>query len=346
MVIIGADPSKSEHCLIAIDAGGRKVGQKTIPATTPGHLNALRWARATYGPDITWAIEDVRNVSARLERDLMDAGARVVRVPTRLMARTRATGRAIGKSDPIDALAVARVALREPSLPTAYHDPISRQCKLLVGRRDVIVEQRTATVHRLMWRLHELDPTYSIAARRLYIDANRVTLRHWLQTQADELIASLACEELADIAYLTAVSDRLEGQIKQISHDIAPSLLEIRGCGPLLAAKIVAEAAGITRFANGDAFARYCGVGPMPRWSGRTAGRMRYTRTGNRQLNMALDRIAMIQIRDDSQGAVYYRRRIATGDSPAMARRCLKRHLARVVYRALVRDRRRRSPSN
>lgn len=342
MTIIGVDAHKATHTLVAIDASGRKIGQKTVPATTEGHLRTLKWVRKTFGFEATWGIEDVRNVSARLERDLMDAGVEVVRVPTRMMSRVRSSARIIGKSDPIDALAVAHAVLREPTLPVATHDPLSRRCKLLVDRRDVIVEHRTATVHRLVWRLHELDPSHKIVAPRLYVDANRAQLHRWLNTQRDSLVADLASDELADIGYLTQVAVELERKIKAMIPTAAPSLLEIRGCGPLLAAKILGETADVNRFGSEDAFARYVGVGPVPRWSGRSEGRMRYMRTGNRQLNMALDRIAMIQIRDDGQGATYYRGRITMGNSPAMARRCLKRHLARAVYRRLVKDRRNR----
>jgi transposase len=284
VIIVGVDAHEATHSLVAIDAGGRKIGQKTVPATTDSHLRALKWVRATFGSEITWGVEDVRNVSARLERDLIDAGVQVVRVPTRMMSRVRSSARVIGKSDPIDALAVAHAVLREPTLPVATHDPLSRRCKLLVDRRDVIVEHRTATVHRLMWRLHELDPSHKIVAQRLYVEANRVRLHRWLNAQRDSLVADLACEELADIGYLTQVAVGLERKIKAMIPTAGPSLLEIRGCGPLLAAKILGETADVNRFGSEDAFARYAGVGPVPRWSGRSEGRMRHIRTGNRSI--------------------------------------------------------------
>ena len=105
-----------------------------------------------------WAIEDCRHLSTRLERDLLAAGQQVVRVPPKLMAQTRASARTRGKSDPIDALAVARAALREPDLPVAAHDEVSRELKLLVDRREDLVAERTRTINRLRWHLHELDP--------------------------------------------------------------------------------------------------------------------------------------------------------------------------------------------
>jgi transposase len=112
---------------------------------------------------------------------------------------------------------------------------------------------------------------------------------------------------------------------------IAPSLLALPGCGPLVAAKIVGETADVTRFPNESAFARFAGVGPIPMWSGSTEGTMRNSTTGNRQINTALHRIALTQITMGGPGAEYYRKRIDAGDRPAMARRCLKRHLARLA---------------
>lgn len=98
-------------------------------------------------------------MSARLERDLLAAGQQVVRVPTKLMAQTRKSARSRGKSDPIDALAVARAVLRETDLPLATHDETSRELKLLTDRRDVLVAQRTSAINRLRWLVHELDPS-------------------------------------------------------------------------------------------------------------------------------------------------------------------------------------------
>lgn len=109
------------------------------------------------------------------------------------------------------------------------------------------------------------------------------------------------------------------------------------GCGPLSAAKIIAETADVARFPTEAAFARFAGVAPTPAWSGSTQGRMRYVKSGNRQINTALHRIAMTQLRDGA-AQVYYRKRIEMGDPPVAALRRLKRRLARVVYNRLKAD--------
>ncbi len=337
MVVVGADVHKRTHTFVAVDEAGRKLGEKTVKAVTAGHAEAVMWARERFGVQVVWAVEDCRHLSARLERDLMGFGQKVVRVPPKLMAQARASARTRGKSDPIDALAVARGYLREPDLPVASHDEVSRELKLLVDRREVLVAQRTATINRLRWRVHELDPERDPVPASLDRAKHRELLGAWLGTLPG-LVAELARDELADITRLTDAIDTLAKRIGQRVRVVAPALLAMPGCGELTAAKLVGEAAGVPRFKSEAAFARHAGVAPVPVWSGNTAGRVRMTRSGNRQLNAALHRIAVTQIRLPGAGQTYYRHRQACGDSNPEALRCLKRRLARVVFGHLKTD--------
>lgn len=337
MVVVGADVHKRTHTFVAVDEVGCKLGEKTVRAITAGHAEVVMWARERFGADVIWAIEDCRHLSARLERDLFGFGQKVVRVPPKLMAQTRASARTRGKSDPIDALAVARGFLREPDLPIASHDEVSRELKLLVDRREVLVAQRTATINRLLWRVHELDSEHAPKPRSLDLVKHRRLLGDWLDTQTG-IVAELARDELADITRLTETINALATRIGQRIRLVAPVLLAMPGCGELTAAKLVGETAGVTRFKSEAAFARHAGVAPVPVWSGNTRGRVRMTRSGNRQLNADLHRIAVTQIRLDGLGQTYYRRRLNNGDSTPDALRCLKRRLARVVFNHLHTD--------
>ncbi len=131
------------------------------------------WSRSW--PEHTWALEDCRNLTRRLEADLLKAGEAVWRVPTKLMARARRSAREPGKSDPIDALSVARAALREPNLPVARLDGVERELRLLVDYREVLISDRTGHQSRLRWFLVELgipEPP----ARRLTLP---VPVRMW-----------------------------------------------------------------------------------------------------------------------------------------------------------------------
>lgn len=338
MVVVGADVHKRRHTFVAVDEVGRKLGEKTVQATTAGHLAAAMWAREQFGVELRWGIEDCRNMSARLERDLMAAGQQVVRVPTKLMHAVRKSARTRGKSDPIDAEAVARAVLREPDLPMACHDEVSRELKLLTDRRDVLVAQRTSAINRLRWHVHELDPEHDPKARGLRLAKHQQALGAWLDDQSG-LIAELARAELADITALTAQIDTLAKRIGERVRQVAHTLLQLPGCGELTAAKIVGEAAGVTRFKSEAAFACHAGVAPIPVWSGNTEGQMRLSRSGNRQLNAALHIIALTQIRmTGSAGHAYYDKLRAEGKTKAAARRCVKRKIARSVFRRLHQD--------
>lgn len=341
MIVIGVDAHKKSHTLVAVDGNGRKLGEKTVEATDTGHAKALRWALLKYAENhqLLWGIEDCRHVSGRFERSLVDAGQRVVRVNTRLMYNFRRSGRTPGKSDPIDAHAVARVVLREPDLPVVTHDEVSRELKLLVDRREDLVGQRTANVNRLVWRIHELDPARStgILNYPMYRDA----LREWLVGKTG-IVAELALQELADITRLTQDINALEKRITYRVREVAPRLLNMQGCGALTAAKIIGETALVTRFSSEAEFANHAGLAPVPQWSGSTEGQMRRAKHGNRQLNSAVHRIAVVQIRLDSPGRAYLQKRLAAGDSRPVALRALKRRISRKVYGHLREDHRSR----
>lgn len=291
-MVVGADVHKCAHTFVAVDEVGRKLDEEIVNATTEGHRQAVRWARAQFGAELIWAVEDCRHLSARLERDLLAADQKVVRVPPKLMALTRKSARTRGKSDPIDALAVARAYLREPDLPVASHDEVSREPKLLVDRRDDLVAQRTSLINRLLWRVHELDPSRAPKSASLNRTKHRQLLGDWLNNQPG-LVAELARDELADITRLTEAINTLAKRIGERVRQVAAALLAMPGCGELTEANIIGETAGVTRFTSEAAFARHSGVTPIPVWSGNTAGQVRMTRSGNRQLNAALHRTAV-----------------------------------------------------
>jgi transposase len=335
-VVIGIDAHKRTHTLVAVDAGGRKLGTKTVAATTEGHRAGLNWATDTFGGDLRWGVEDVRAMTARLETDLMDGGQTVTRVPTRLMARIRHSGREFGKSDPIDALAVARAVLANPDWPVARHSPGSRDIKLLADRRDDLVQHRTAMTNRLLWHIHEVDPTHVLAPRSLIALKNQVALAEWL-APIPGVIAEIARAELGDIAAITPQINDLHRRLAPLVVSAAASLLQLHGCGTLTGARIIGETADIARFRSEAAFARYAGVTPVPQWSGSTAGRMRSHMGGNRALNAALHQIAVIRIMPGGPDEADYRSRRQTERHATVMRR-LKRRLVRIVYKRLRAD--------
>ena len=333
VIVVGIDPHKQSHTAVAVSgATGELVGELTVRARDAGHRRLVRWALGI-GDQVRVAIEDVRHVSGRLERALVESGLEVVRVPPRLMGQARRTGRARGKSDPIDATAVARAALAHPELPAARLDGPELELHLLLAHREDLVGERTRAQQRLRWHLHALDPDLEAPARSLGHGV-------WLDRLAERLgpmqgtRARIAAELVDDCRRLSGRIDALEREIARLAEAQAPELVAIAGCGPLTAAKVVAEVAGIDRFASPAKLARYAGVAPVPVSSG-ARQRRRLDRTGNRQLNCALHRIAITQARIHPPAKDYLARRIAEGKSPREARRCLKRHLVNVIHRAM-----------
>lgn len=336
MVILGIDAHKRTHTVVAIDEVGRQLGEKTTMATTTeAHLELVRWADR-FGAPRRWAVEDCRHLSRRLEADLLAAGEELLRVPPKLMAHARDAARTYGKSDPIDALAVARAALREPGLPIARLDGPSRELRLLVDHREDLVRDRTAHINRLRWHLHELDPSWDPTPRSLVRYKHLDALAAGLEGM-EGMVARIARDLVVRIRDLTSEANSLEREIDRRVRLLAPNLLEVTGVAALTAAKIVAETADVRRFRSKDAYARHNGTAPLPVWSSNRL-RHRLSRTGNRQLNASIHRIAVTQKRCHEGARTYLERRMTNGNTKSEALRALKRKLSDVVYRALLAD--------
>lgn len=334
MVIVGVDAHKRTHTLVGIDEAGRKLAQLVVAATSEGHLEAVAWG--AQWPQRKFGLEDCRHVTRRFESDLLAAGEAVVRVPPRLMAAERRGGRERGKSDPIDALAVARAALREPDLPVARLDGPSRQLRLLIDHREDLVRERARIQCRLRWHVHELLPELDIAPRALRrLSVLDDTARRL--ARLDGTVARIAAELVARARELTVRVNELEGEITAIVRGVCPALLALPGCGALTAAKIVGETAGAARFRSKASFARWNGAAPIPVSSG-NSDHQRLNRGGNRQVNAALHRIAVTQWRGVGAGRAYVERRLASGDTKTEALRLLRRRLSDEVFRRLLVD--------
>ena len=331
MIVIGVDVHKHSLTAVAVDEGGRMLDERTLACGEP---SLLAWA-AQLGSERLWALEDCRHVTRALERQLLAAGEELVRVPPKLTGAARRAGRARGKSDPIDALAVARVALREPDLDRPRPgEERYRQLKLLVVHRDDLVDERRRCQQRLRWHLHQLDPSFVVPAgaldRAVWLDR----VGRWLARRTPEVQVRVARDLVARCRSLTRTIVELDRELAAMSAQTAPALLKLPGCGGLTAAKLLAEIGPIERFRTDAQLARHGGVAPLQASSGRTQ-RHRLDRGGNRQLNCALHRIAITQARVHPAARDYLERKKAEGKSNREAIRCLKRQLARTVFNIL-----------
>src|SRR5688500_16396419 len=331
MIVIGVDVHKQSLTAVAVDEAGRMLAETTVAAPSN---DLLEWACELDGERL-WALEDCGQLTRALERELIGAGEELVRVPPKLMAPERRAGRLRGKSDPIDALAVARAALREPRLsrPRADEQPF-RELKLLVDHREDLVDERRRIQQRLRWHLHQLDPSFLVLAKGLDRPLHLERVARWLARRPAEVQVRVARELVVRCRSLTRTIVELDRELERRTAETAPALLELPGCGAITAAKLLAEIGPIDRFQTDAQLARHGGVAPLEASSGRVQ-RHRLDRGGNRQLNAALYRIAITQARYHPAARAYLERKQAEGKSRREAIRCLKRTLARVVFNTL-----------
>jgi transposase len=334
MIVIGVDAHKASHTAAAVNRQTAELLDTIkVDARAAGHLELLEWAQVL-DDERVWAIEDCRNLSAGLERVLLEAGEHVLRVPPKLMARERKTARTPSKSDPIDALAVGRAAIREPDLPVASLPGIEREIRVLCSHRNALIEDAADHARRLRWLLHEMDPDLKIPVRGMLQICHQERLKRWLARQ-EQTTAVRVCRDLVRrIAELTRHAKYLASELADLVKQTHPQLLEIPGCGPLCAATIISEIDGIHRFNTDAQLAMFAGASPLDASSGRQQ-RHRLNRTGNRKLNRALHIIAVTQVRVHPPAQAYYARRKADGKNNKEALRAFKRYIARTVFNTL-----------
>jgi transposase len=266
---------------------------------------------------------------------LLGAGEQVVRVPPKLMAATRKTQRTFSKSDPIDALAVARAAIREPDLPAARLPGPEHEIHLLIDHRDDLVGECTRYQRRLRWLVHEINPDLQPPRAELATPKHLDKLKRQLTALPRSREVMISLELLRRIRELSRRVKELRVEIGRLVRRRCPALLSIEGCGVLMAARILAEVNDIDRFTNERQLAAYAGTSPLDASSGKQQ-RHRLNRTGNRKLNMAIHIIAVTQIRMHQPARDYIARRRQNGKSTREALRALKRFIVRRIFHILT----------
>jgi transposase len=334
-IVIGIDPHKQTHTAVAVHGvTGAVLGEITVPARTPGFERLVRWARSL-DPERLFAVEDGRHVSGALERHLIARGERSVRVAPRMMGVQRRADRVRGKSDPIDATAVARAAMARPDLPVATLAGPEREIGLLVAHRESLVRERTDRICKLRWLLHDIDPDLAPPPRTLDRYRTLDQLTRTLESMQTSVQVTICLELIARARQITVRANELEKEIAWLVNTHAAVLRQIPGCASLTAAKIVAETAQVARFPTEGHFARYADTAPVPASSG-ASHRQRFNRRGNRQLNCAIHRIAVTQLRIHEPAKDYVARKRSEGMSKTEAIRALKRHISRAVFKTLT----------
>ncbi|WP_218713814.1 IS110 family transposase [Arthrobacter sp. BF1] len=335
--VIGVDTHARTHTYAVIAANGEQLGTETFPNTSPGRKRAIAWvARRTQGDtDTLWVIEGVGSYGALLAGAVARTGYRVVEAP-RTYAPAR---RGAGKSDPLDAAAIAAAALplEEKNLRNPRQDDgIRAALRILVAAREQMTLERTSKVNALTALLRTVD--LGIDARKPLSDAQIAATALWRQ-RAEELSLSTARTEAVRLAKRIAALDielkENQGRTAElIEASLAAPLLEVTGVGPVTAAVVYTAWSHLGRVRSEAAFAALAGVCPIPASSGNTV-RHRLNRGGDRRLNSALHMATIVRTIHDPKTREYAERRKAEGKTPREIRRILKRYLSRRLYRLL-----------
>jgi transposase len=330
MSAIGIDTHKATLAACRVDELDRPAAEATFDNDPPGHRRLLAWIRLGDPADVV-GIEGSASFGAAAARFLSGAGVTVREVPPQLTRRERATTRRLGKSDPGDALAIARVTARETDLPPVRLADRALDLQLLVKAREDVVVEMTRVRNRIHADLRSLLPGYGARA------ANLVAVRH--QRLVGRLLrplggvqAELARRRLARLRALGLEERAFTSRIAALVE--GHPLLGLPGVGPVITAGLLGEIGDIRRFRSADALAALAGVAPIPASSGQTQ-RLRLNRGGNRQLNRAFHIIALAQAAHHPPAQAYLARKRAEGKTRREALRALKRRLVRPVFNLL-----------
>lgn len=336
MVTIGIDAHKHSLAVCLVDELGRELAAREFANEPRAHRALHGWVVRQATGERRFGVESTGWVGRGIACFLLAKGETVVDVRGTLTDRQRQRMRGNGKSDPRDALAIARVTLREPQLPPPRADSPARDLKLLCDYRMQLIGERTRIANRLHVDLVSLRPGYERSVPKL--DSwPRLDEAERLLGRDRSVQAELARRRIESLRDLDAEIHELERRIAQSVKAIGSGLPQLVGIGYLGAARIIGEVGDIGRIATKARFARMNGTAPIPASSGKTQ-RHRLNKGGNRRLNHALHMMALTQARMDPRARAYVERRCGEGRTKRDAVRALKRHLSDVVYQQLRAD--------
>lgn len=334
-VAIGMDSHKETLAAAAVDELGRVIDVREFRNRPDGHRALIGWISSQQDPR-TVGIEGSQGFGAAVARRLLLAGEDVREVPATLTHRQRSRRPSQGKSDPVDAVAIARVVAVGDGLSSARRAQVLADLKLLVDYRDQLVRARTQVANRVHADLVVICPGYEETVPNLRARKHILAARALLGRDRS-VRAGLLRRRLAEMLRLSTEIGEAERRMAEKLEEANSTLTEIPGVGPYIAAKILGEVGDPSRIRSRAAFAVLSGTAPLMASSGQTH-RHRLNRGGNRQLNWALHYIALVQSRTLPEAKAYTARQRDAGKSFREALRCLKRQLSNVVYRHLTAD--------
>jgi transposase len=334
-VIIGVDPHKLSATIEVVDDRERVLATGRFGTDKTGYA-AMRKRVAAFAERV-WAVEGSNGAGRPLAQRLMADGEHVVDVPAKLSSRARALDTGHNrKTDPHDAHAVAVVAVRTKNLRVLAYDVQLEALRLLVDRRAELSRARIQCVNRVHRLLSELVPGQS-KRDITTAQAKRILATVKPRDVAGKTRRRLAAEQIADLVAIEKKTKALTKELKELVLATGSTLMDLPGVGPVVAARTLADTGDVARFADRNRYASWTGTAPLEASSGEVV-RHRLSRAGNRRMNHMVHIAAATQIRLDTEGRAYYRRKLAAGKSRREAMRCLKRRISDALYRQLRAD--------
>jgi hypothetical protein len=335
-IVVGVDTHKHTHTAAVVSAAGAEVASITAPTTTKGYAELVNVAARWPQQRRAWAIEGVSSYGAGLSRELRRRGEWVIEIdhPARPARRNGS------KTDTLDAVRAAREALARPHLGEPRRGDDREALRVLNTTRESAVHactQATNAVHALVVTAPEStrDRLRHLSTKMLLRRCVGLRVMTDWPVDVQATVTALRCAARRAVA-LEKEADELQRAISKIIDRVAPELVAKRGVGPITAAVVFCAWSHPGRYRSEAAFAALAGVAPIPASSGLTV-RYRLNRYGDRQLNRALHTIATTRLRIDADTIAYVAKRTAEGKSRPEIRRCLKRYIARDLYRTLER---------
>ncbi len=330
----GVDTHKDSHTIVFLNAAGESVEQHVIATTPTGFLEAISAAR-TLG-DVVWGLEGTGSYGRSFAEALCANGYDVFEVPGSFTKRYRKFGSRPGKSDPLDAQAIAQVVMRESGRLRAFEASDQEEAiRLHYDRRNRFVRQRTEAVNRL--RAVGMRLNFGSLPKNLVTEKSLLTITRYAKIVDPSGYTTIALldevqDAVREIRDMNAKIKTVEHYLRPFVTHLAPELLAIHGISLVVAAGLIGHTGNLEHYRDAAAFAMRTGTAPIPCSSGRTSA-LRVNTGGDRQLNRCLHTIAMIQAhKADHPGKIYYDRKRAEGKNNLAALRSLKRQLATVVY--------------
>ena len=334
-VIIGVDPHKLSATIEVLDDSETVLATGRFGTDKDGYA-AMRRRVASF-PERVWAVEGSNGAGRPLAQRLLADGEHVVDVPAKLSARVRALDTGHNrKTDPHDAHAVAVVAVRTKNLRVLAHDPQLEALRLLVDRRAELTRSRIQCVNRVHRLLSELVPGQS-KKKMSTTQAKAILATVKPRDVAGKTRRRLAAEQIAELVVIEKKAKAVTKELKAMITASGSTLTELPGVGPVVAARVLADTGDVARFTDRNRYASWTGTAPIEASSGEIV-RHRLSRAGNRRMNHMIHMAAASQLRHDTEGRAYYRRKLAAGKTKAEAMRCLKRRISDALYRQLRAD--------